>query len=170
MLSADVDCDCWPSRIFHGWLDYMKLWDMQSGNKVLWCWIHKKGHRLKYLYLQFYTMNMVYAAKYHPCCPHTCICICGGRECANACCGMPLSELPISRFFDRATISIFCAEKLSVWCQLSGRVGQWVATVSYSIGIVGTVRLWGKQTRKIEICSSPNTQATSKWRRFWCFS
>ena len=44
--------------------------------------------------------------------------------------------------FDRATISIFYNEELHVWQQLLGRDGQSVITVSYSIGIVGTVCLW----------------------------
>ena len=30
------------SCIFHGWLDFMKLLDMQSTDKISWCWIHKK--------------------------------------------------------------------------------------------------------------------------------
>ena len=78
-----------------------------------------------YIYIDLYIHIFIYTYKFtYTHTIYTCICICGGRECANACCGTPLSELPISRFFDRATISIFCAEKLSVWRQLSGRVGQ----------------------------------------------
>ena len=56
--------------------------------------------------------------------------------------------------FDGVTISISCNEELyvCVWrlSQLLGHAGQWVATVSYSIGIMGAVCLWGQLTRKVQ--------------------
>ena len=52
--------------------------------------------------------------------------------------------------FDRVTISILCNEELSVWWELLGCAGQWVATVSYSIGIVGAARLWEEADLKDE--------------------
>ena len=49
--------------------------------------------------------------------------------------------LPHQQIFDWVTISIFYNEKLCIWQQLLGCDGR-VATVSYSIGIVGAVHLW----------------------------
>ena len=52
--------------------------------------------------------------------------------------------------FDGATISTFCAEELCAWCELFGSAGEWEATVSCSIGIVGAI-CGRQQTRKIDI-------------------
>ena len=66
----------------------------------------------------------------------------GGRGVLNACCGAPCRNCPISRFSTGATISIFYNEELRIRQQLLGRDGQWLITVSHSIGTVGAVHLW----------------------------
>ena len=59
-----------------------------------------------------------------------------------------LSELPHQQIFDEATNSISWCEEQSVWQQLLGGAEQWVATVSYSTGIMGAVRLWAAANSK----------------------
>ena len=47
----NTDCDHWSTCIFRGWLDFMKLLDMQSIKKFQDCWIHKKGLQSSYTYI-----------------------------------------------------------------------------------------------------------------------
>ena len=56
---------------------------------------------------------------------------------------------PISKFLDGVTISISCYKERRVWQRLFGHVGQWVTTISYSIGIVGAACLWGSADPKV---------------------
>ena len=55
-----------------------------------------------------------------------------------------MSELPLQQIFDWGDhfYRLLYYKEVCVWQQLLGLDGQWVITVSYSVGIVGAVRLW----------------------------
>ena len=81
------------------------------------------------------------------------VCACrGGRGVQNACCGVPCRNCPISRFSTGAIVTKRTALRCRRWKWLLGRDGQWVITVSYSIGIVGAVRLWEAADPKDQNC------------------
>ena len=102
----------------------------QVTNKISWSWIYKMGYQVSIYILLHYEHGVGCRIPFLP--------------------PLYMHAVPLAhqQIFDGATISTFCAEELCIWCQLLGRAGQWVATVSCSIVIMGTVCLWGATDTK----------------------